>query len=217
LASYIFINSLDTTISTEIAQQKVILLPNNSKVQLNANSTLSFNKNNWEGVRTISLEGEAFFKVTKGRTFEVLTPLGKITVLGTEFNVFARDNVFHIECFEGLVEVVLNNKRLQLPAGKKVQIENGVIALNGTTLETEPSWMTSESSFHNVSVKTVLGELENYYDVHLEWPAELEQRRFSGSFTHNDLEIALKSICTPLRLQFVRKGNQVTIYDQDSR
>jgi len=217
LASYIFINNLDTTITTEIAQQELITLPNNSEVQLNANSSLTYNKNNWKNNRSIALDGEAYFKVTKGQSFQVTTSQGTVTVLGTEFNVFARDNIFHIECFEGLVEVAFKEGLLQLPAGNKIQIENGRISLNETTVKLAPSWIYEESSFSDVSLATVLNEIENQYDVKVIYSEEEGTRRFSGTFTHNDIDIALKSICTPLRLQFVKKGNEVTIYDQNSR
>ncbi|MGK0386747.1 MAG: transmembrane sensor, partial [Patiriisocius sp.] len=68
----------DSTASyyAEIGSQKNISLPDTSKVTLNAVSTLSYNDEKWD--RNIYLEGEAYFKVTKGETFSVHTSQGKV-------------------------------------------------------------------------------------------------------------------------------------------
>ncbi len=84
---FYFTTTLDTRTQTLIAQQEIISLPDASEVNLNAMSTLSFNKSNWDDNRAINLEGEAFFKVAKGKKFDVITEAGTVSVLGTQFNV----------------------------------------------------------------------------------------------------------------------------------
>lgn len=213
IAGIAYFNSLQTTITTEIAEHKLISLPNNSEVRLNANSKVAYDKNSWNEARTISLEGEAFFKVTKGSTFEVLTPKGTVKVLGTQFNIFARDDVFNVQCFEGLVEVHFAGERIQLAAGQQLLSERGSITSQSTTSMQKPGWISKESNFENAMLVTVLREIEHQYDTDLSWPAEIEQRRFTGSFTHTHLENALQSVCIPLQLTFTIKEDQVTIYD----
>ena len=56
---------------TSIAKTENIILPDQSKVNLNANSKLTFNSSEWNSNRHLSLVGEAFFKVEKGKTFTV--------------------------------------------------------------------------------------------------------------------------------------------------
>jgi len=55
--------------------------------------------------RIIHLEGEATFKVLKGNSFTVLTPFGKVEVLGTVFTVKAANGLLNVQCSEGKVRV----------------------------------------------------------------------------------------------------------------
>jgi ferric-dicitrate binding protein FerR (iron transport regulator) len=212
VVSYVFISSIPTSVSTNIAEKETFKLPDESEVQLNANSEISYKKRNWENKRSLSLKGEAYFKVTKGNTFEVETSQGTVTVLGTQFNVFARDSIFNIKCFEGLVSVAFNDTLIKLPAGNKMKVENNKLVILAATNTTEPTWINNETSFDNASLATVLKELEGQYPISISSPNSLANKRFTGSFTHEDLNLALKSICDPLRLGFTVDGNEVTLY-----
>jgi Fe2+-dicitrate sensor, membrane component len=66
-------------------------------VNLNSSSQLSYSKNKWDSKREVTLNGEAFFKVSKGSTFDVITLNGKVSVLGTQFNVKQRENYFEVK------------------------------------------------------------------------------------------------------------------------
>ena len=100
-----------TTYSTATAESLEITLPDDSAVQLNAGTTLSFNEDKWQDARAVSLDGEALFKVAKGSTFTVKTAAGTVQVLGTEFNVINREGLFEVTCYEGRVAVDINGKR----------------------------------------------------------------------------------------------------------
>lgn len=73
---------------TSFSEQLAIVLPDDSKVQLNANSQLDFKSRNWDNNRVLNLNGEAFFDVKKGAKFKVLTQQGIVEVLGTELMLF---------------------------------------------------------------------------------------------------------------------------------
>ena len=89
--------------------QNTFSLPDNSEVVLNSGSEIQYKKWNWDNNRSLNLEGEAFFKVAKGKKFEVNTTVGKVTVLGTQFNVKQRENYFDVSCYEGKVKVNFGN------------------------------------------------------------------------------------------------------------
>jgi len=143
---FLFFNS-ETSYSTEIAQTETLFLPDNSEVILNAQSNLAFNKKTWQENRTLDLDGEAFFKVTKGEKFSVHTLAGVVQVLGTQFNVKARDGFFEVKCYEGSVSVTQNNTNVVLKPGKTFRIVNGeIIALKDFNAK-NPSWLSQESSY----------------------------------------------------------------------
>lgn len=214
---YLFINSLDTTIETKIAEKQYFLLPDDSKVVLNANSTINYNKKDWKKSRELTLNGEAYFNVSKGKKFLVITQLGIVNVLGTQFNVLARDDNFYIKCYEGLVSVSFNDTIIKLSAGKKLKIENGVLIKHYKNNTSSPGWIANESSFENTTLAIVLKEFERQYPIKITTKNINVNKRFSGSFTHNNLNLALKSVCDPLNLSFTINGEDVTIYAKDNK
>ena len=98
-------NFVSFTESALNGEKTSFVLPDNSEVVLNSGSEIQYKKWNWSTERKLKLDGEAFFKVAKGKTFEVETDLGKVTVLGTQFNVKSRNNRIDVICFEGKVKV----------------------------------------------------------------------------------------------------------------
>jgi ferric-dicitrate binding protein FerR (iron transport regulator) len=215
VTSYLFLENRDTSITTDIAQKENFLLPDESEVTLNAMSQLAYNKKGWEKERKLSLEGEAYFKVKKGSTFSVETPQGTVTVLGTQFNVFSREDQFNITCYEGLVSVAFSDTLVKIPAGNYITIENNKIVNNESLALNAPTWVNNESSFENVLVTDVLAELKRQYPVTIHTELNLN-KRFTGSFTHTNLTVALRSICDPLQLDFTIANNEVTLYAKNS-
>jgi len=215
-AGYFYVNNLDTSIKTQIAQKQTFLLPDDSEVVLNANSTINYNKNNWDKNRALNLDGEAYFKVTKGQKFSIKTNDGIVSVLGTQFNVFSRDHQFYINCYEGLVSVAYNDTLIKLPAGNYLKIENGEIIAHQTASITSPSWINNESSFKNENLQSVINELEIQYPIKVTTNNIDLNQRFSGSFSHKNLNLALTLICDPLNLSFtINDEENVTLYAKE--
>jgi len=207
LAGYYYTTLSDTSVETEIAETDTFLLPDNSEVLLNAGSKITYNKKKWDDSRELSLDGEAYFKVTKGNKFSVKTVDGTVSVLGTEFNVFARDGFFTVACYEGLVSVAFSDTLLKVPAGSKIQIENGKLVINHVTENPSPVWLSKESYFENAPLSLVLKELERQYPIKVTVGKVVPEHKFSGTFTHTNLELALKAICEPLHLNYKTNKN----------
>ncbi|MGV6828897.1 MAG: FecR family protein [Flavobacteriales bacterium] len=217
-ASYVFVSNLDTTISTKIAEKETFLLPDESQVVLNANSSIRYQKNSWNNNRELNLDGEAYFKVKKGKKFSVKTSNGVVQVLGTHFNVFSRENFFYIKCFEGLVSVSFNDTLIKLPAKNTLQIEQGVVLAHSKINSENPSWIDNESYFKNTTLALVLQEIERQYPVTINTKNINVSTRFSGTVTHTDLSLALQAVCEPLNLDFsINNNDEVTIYAKSSK
>lgn len=212
LAGYLFVNNLDTKVETGIAETKTVILPDDSQVILNAVSKITYNKNKWDKSRALDLHGEAYFKAAKGEQFNVNTPQGTVSVLGTQFNVYARDNSLYVHCYEGLVQVTNSDTLIKVPAGTKLKMVQGTYISNTTSEKTNPSWVNNETDFDNVPLHTVLEQLKRHYPIVVDAENVDTNQKISGSFTHKNLDVALQSICNPLGLGFTIKNNQVTIY-----
>lgn len=209
--SYFYINSLNEKVTTGFAERSEVILPDNSELFLNADSRISYSEKNWDNQRNIKLDGEAFFKVAKGKKFTVSTEQGTVTVLGTQFNVENRKGIFEVTCYEGLVSVTHNGKEIKLPAGNSYVVINGK-QVTGTPKGTQPSWMNNESSFESIPLKYVFAELERQFDVQVNTENINTDLLFTGSFNNTDLNMALKSISTPSQTRYKVEGDNVLFY-----
>ncbi|MEM5564339.1 FecR family protein [Psychroserpens sp. AS72] len=193
------------TIETNYGEQKTIALLDGSEVILNSKSTLTYDKDNWETNRTLSLKGEGYFKVKKGSTFTVVTDNGNVTVLGTQFNVNSYSDLFAVSCFEGKVSVTTNKETYILLPTNSVRRINGYEAEQWDTADTNPSWIHGESTFKSVPLKYVIAKLESQYNITIEAKEINSNLIYTGSFTHKDLNIALKTVFNSLQIRYIEK------------
>lgn len=208
---YLYTTSLDTEFNTTIAQQTTLELPDASTADLNANSTITFNENDWSERREVKLNGEAFFKVSKGQKFDVITDDGLVRVLGTQFNVKQRKSLFEVTCYEGLVAVTHNNNTVKLKPGYTFQLIDGKLNAIEKEITTRPNWLRGESSFKGIPLKFVISEFENQYNLKITTEHIDTSRLFTGSFTHENLDLALQSVTIALNLSYSISGNSILL------
>jgi len=205
----------DTTVKTLASNTISIALPDNSEVKLNAKSSIKYASKDWETNREVNLVGEAYFKVENGSQFDVVTWLGKVSVLGTQFNVKQRVNYFEVTCYEGLVSVSYKGQDIKLPAGSTFKLVDGKV-VQGKTKETVPSWAVKNiSTFKSVPFGEVINEFERQYNVKVKINNIDTLQLFSGSFTNKDKELALKSITLPLQLKYDKKDNKTIVLNKE--
>jgi ferric-dicitrate binding protein FerR (iron transport regulator) len=212
---YYYTTTLNTNISTLAAQKTEIQLPDASQVLLNASSTITYNKSEWKTNRDIILEGEAFFKVAKGSKFKVNTSDGTVTVLGTQFNIKQRNNYFEVICYEGSVKVTHNTNIVILKPGNSFLLIDGKTIAKEKETSLNPSWIDNESTFKSMPFAYVIREFERQYNVTIN-PQDIDLKQlFTGSFVHNNKELALKSITLPLNLNYSLQNNKTIVLSRE--
>lgn len=197
-------------LKTLAGEKNTIELPDHSLVSLNALSQIEYNKNQWNDKRTVHLEGEAYFKVTKGKTFDVVTPDGTVTVVGTQFNVKQRDHYFEVKCYEGKVKVSSNGIDRLLEIGDMYQILDGKF-VESKTVAVSPSWIDNKSIFEAIPFKEVLAEMERQYNIEIIFKNIDTSRLFTGGFVHTNLENALIAITKPMNLTYELSSSKLVI------
>lgn len=186
-------------VATGYGQTSKVYLADGSEVILNNRSSLAY-PNGLALRRKLELSGEAFFKVSKGQRFTVETTRGSVSVLGTQFNVIAQKDYFEVSCYEGKVSVIHQKNNQILTQGQSVRFYQNQTEQWQST-KPEPDWIHGESSFKNAPLEAVLLQLENQYHRTIDYPESLKNVRFTGSFTHHNLQTALRSICIPLQMK----------------
>jgi ferric-dicitrate binding protein FerR (iron transport regulator) len=204
-----FSNDL-TRIETLAGKKTTALLPDASEVTLNAVSEIQYNIEKWHKKRELKLSGEAYFKVAKGSLFDVLTDAGKISVLGTQFNVKNRKGYFEVICYKGSVGVTYKGKTEKLSPGQVFRVLRGEISTDIVNVA-QPFWLQNESYFTAVPFYEVIQELERQYGVKVNAKSVDIQHVFNGGFVHGDLEMALESITRPLGLVYVIESTNTVV------
>jgi transmembrane sensor len=126
-------NDFNTKITSGKKIRKNIILPDGTKVYLNSNSELLYDRNmNKKDVRSVMLTGEAFFDVShdKSRPFIINTNKISIKVLGTAFNLkaYPEDVETQATLLRGSIELSVKNRNVKSvllkPAQKFALIDN---------------------------------------------------------------------------------------------
>jgi ferric-dicitrate binding protein FerR (iron transport regulator) len=189
----------------------VFSLPDGSKVSLNAQSSLKYHPYWWWNKRELKLDGEAFFEVSKGEKFTVVSRLGKTVVLGTSFNIFSRNDKYKVDCYSGKVKVVSNkNKEVILTPSYSAEIQNdGNVKLKKFEGNKQANaWINKMFSFTSVPLTEVLMEVERQFNIIIEAdiPADLI---YTGNFSADiSIDETLQLLCKPfdLKVQKINEG-----------
>ncbi|SCY42263.1 FecR domain-containing protein [Flavobacterium caeni] len=188
----------------------IFQLPDDSQVTLNAGSEIRYKRWNWDNNRSLELDGEAYFKVTKGKTFDVHTDWGTVTVVGTQFNVKARGDRFEVACYEGKVRVQTNDRAVLLTPGLSVAFEQGK-SVAAIPAQGGPSWMQHQLTFQAESLQAVAAELERQYNIAIDLQQVGSQEKFTGTVPADNLDVALQIISAAYHVQYQKTKNSVTL------
>jgi ferric-dicitrate binding protein FerR (iron transport regulator) len=212
-----------STYRTGYGQTREIILPEGSRVVLNGNSTLSV-PTHWPagGPREVWLDGEAFFAVTHRpdhRKFVVTTP-GKlrVEVLGTEFNVYGRQQKTKVSLNAGAVQLHVGpaggGSPLRMKPDELVEFDGRSERLTRKKVNAEmiSSWKNKKLIFENTSLREVTQLLGDTYGVtaRVGNPALLQQR-FSGTVPNENLDVLLDGLAGLFDLEITRRGNTIHI------
>lgn len=195
-----------TSEMAENGKQITFSLPDNSEVVLNSGSTIEYKKWNWNSNRNLNLTGEAYFKVAKGKKFQVLTDLGKVCVLGTQFNVKARENRFDVTCYEGRVKVNYNDTEILITKGESVAFANGKLIYHIVATSVKPEWTNAEAKFNQENLDQIVKELSRQYNIEIELKVAVNHQLFTGSIPTNNLKEALQILASTYHL----KSNKIS-------
>lgn len=211
ISLYALIGFNEVTVEVGKTALGKVELPDRSMVQMNADSKIGYNKFLWNFSRKVTFEGEGFFEIQEGEKFEIHSTLGVTQILGTSFNIYSRPGKYEVECLSGKVAVISNatQKKVILLPGDGVVLNQSDFQSYSLSIPNSPSWLNGEFYFEDQNVEDVISELERQFDLEISFPEELRNQKYTGYFDNKDLDKALKLICEPLDLEYVRKGKSL--------
>ena len=173
------------TIETPKGGKFQIILPDPTKVWLNAASVLKFPALFTGKERQVELSGEAYFDVAKNSNmpFNVKTKDIEVIVTGTEFNIMAYfDEPFSATTLvEGSVRVSNKSDKISLNPGEQaVNDVHKKLSKKIADVEEVVAWKTGLFQFNNSDIQTVMNQLSRWYDVSIEYRGKIPDKRFGG-------------------------------------
>ena len=145
-----------TELLAESRQQ--VSLPDGSTIDLQAGSLIRYAKEEWETEREVFMEGEAYFDVEKGEKFEINLKQGKVTILGTTFQITEKEDTLHVTCFSGKVKVQAFGYEETLTPGQSITAIKDFRPLVSQTALTQPIWLSDNVQLQEVPLAQVLAQ-----------------------------------------------------------
>lgn len=190
-------NASSYMVSTEPGQRAQVVLPDGSKLWLNASSCVEYSTSFFSSERRVFLNGEAYFEVKKNpRLPFIVSSQGVETrVTGTKFNIraYKKENQLKTTLLEGAVEVSLPIKPKEeihmIPNEElTVHLDNFKTTLVHTSVAEESiRWIGGVLHFNQSTLKEIAEILEKHYNVHIKIDdVALQQQRFSCDFDLSD-------------------------------
>ncbi len=195
----IFSSLYEKSYKTGSGERVSVNLPDGSTAILNSQSTLSYKPVLWFFRRDVKMNGEIFFSVKKGSDFRVNSSNGIVSVLGTKFNVFSRDDDFDVICYSGKVGVEAQGVSIGTTLEKNSRLykntEGIYIIDNSSQYELKNSWVENNFLFKDEPLKNVLNEIERQYSVQIFYRDTLKLN-YTGNFTKLEDPLVVLEIIT---------------------
>lgn len=203
--------------AANVKQDKPVILPDGTKVYLNRNTNLTYDKSFNDKTRTISLTGEAYFDVApnSAKPFIIKTASAEIKVVGTSFNVMAYSNSDSVSVAveSGIVEMYSKadkESKLRLTKGtegtylksdKKLTIAN---SFDSNSL----AWKTNQLNFKNADITYVIASLEHAFGKEIKINSNnFRNCRLNANFNNQSLDVIFNVIEETLGIKVKNNGD----------
>ncbi|HTF30109.1 MAG TPA: FecR domain-containing protein [Flavitalea sp.] len=190
------------TMSTPKGRQFNLLLPDGTRVWLNAASSIRYPTTFVGTERKVEILGEAYFEVVKNTNmpFRVnVNNRAEVEVLGTSFNVNAYEDEANISAtlLEGSVkvaafQVVSSDRPVTLKPRQQAQIMQagqntrpGIKVINDADIDKVMAWKNGAFNFTDVSLKDVMKQLERWYDIEVIYESTVPNVELTGKMTRD--------------------------------
>lgn len=194
-------------------------LSDNTKVYLNAGSSLRYPVRFTGDKREVVLIGEGYFEVAKDSTKPFIVKAGNIDVrvLGTEFNVnaYPDEECISTTLVEGKVQVDYGTERQFLQPGTRLVYDrsDGHAEISAVDVEVYTSWKDGYYYFKRETLENIMDVLSRWYDLNVFYQnLDLKSVEFGGRLKrYEDINYLLRKMEETEDVEFIIKGNSITV------
>lgn len=199
---------------------EVITLPDNSTITLNKGAIITYPKKFSDIDRQVSLNGEAFFEITRNeeKPFVVQLTESKVEVLGTSFNIDADIDRKEVEVVVSTGKVkfsstVLSTEVILNKGEKGLLIKNTNMLTKSVNNDVNVlAWKTRKIVFNNMELDTVIKTINSLYDAQISFSTDMGANcNVTVSFENQSLEAVLSVLELTLGLEYTKSGDVIEI------
>lgn len=198
------------TLSTPRGGQYKILLPDGTKVWLNAASQITYPTVFAGNDREVSIKGEVYFEVAHNaaKPFIVKTDNNmQVRVLGTHFdvNAYPDENVIKTTLLEGSVRVTSAADVQMLKPGEQMQLTgNGKLkVVKDVDIEGIMGWKEGVFNFNDADITSIMRQLSRWYDIDVVYNGAMPNDLFTAIISRsNNISQVLSMLESTLRVHF---------------
>jgi len=204
------------TLTTPKGGQYTVILPDGSKVILNAASSLKYPLSFTGENRVVELTGEGYFEISKDKTkpFIVKTTKQQVEVLGTHFNInaYADESKIHTTLVEGSVRVSASGiQKVLSPGYQTILDENNLLTIKQADLLEVTAWKEGNFEFVNAPIETIMKQVARWYDAGIVYEGNIPYH-FNASISRNvPVSKLLKLLESTRRVHFTITGNKIIV------
>ncbi len=199
-------------------QQTEAVLPDGSHVWLNSSSRLVYEQQ-FGRVRSLNLEGEAYFTVSKDRTSPFIVNANglKVKATGTQFNVrnYPDENTIETTLMEGGVDIKTpsgGNKQMKPGETFAFEKSSGKLVRIAVRPSDNIAWKEGILVFHNTSFASLITRLERWYAIRIVYdPEAFEGIHYSGTIRNLRLDQVFDFINLTIPIDVQMNDNHVLL------
>jgi ferric-dicitrate binding protein FerR (iron transport regulator) len=203
------------TVSTPLGGQYQVILPDNSKVLLNAGSSLRFPTAFAGSSREVEITGEAYFEVAKNKLkpFRVKVNDMSVTVLGTHFNIMAYPDEAAIKTtlLEGAVRINMGGQTALLSPGQQAQARKELKVISGANTEEAVAWKDGLFEFNSADIEMVMRSITRWYNVQIRYEGQMTSNRLTGKIRRDAYASDVLQILSASGYHFRIEGKTIIV------
>lgn len=212
--------SIYNTLRVPLGCEYNLMLSDGTKVWLNAASELRYPINFEGDIRTVFLEGEAYFEVAKdtSKKFIVHAHSQEVIVYGTSFviNAYQRE-VVKTTLVSGIVSLKMagEDKETLLRPGERgiTNLKNGSVVVENVNVRTYIAWKDGDFVFDNECLEDIMSRIQRWYDVKVYYENDEAKRiHFTGDIKrYSNISDLLYFIEATSDAKFLIKDNTIVV------
>lgn len=212
--------ALHSTLTTPVGGECRVILPDGSKLWLNARSSVEFQVAFAKRERSVTAQGEVYFEVAKDakRPFKVFSGGQSIEVLGTHFvvNTNADNTQVKTTLIEGRIRLSNGRVTKVLKPGQESYLtvnKDEIVVANKQNPEAAVAWKDGYFEFDNAGFETVKEQISKWYDVEFVYD-RLPDNLFYGKVERKiSLDKVLQMLEIVGNIHFKTEGRKVYVIE----